>query len=403
MRFWRYKMTNKIEMNDFIGNYIQNAPNKQAIHYWDLPDGICTRITNPPKKLRIRGETFTVGKLKRTFDYDPRIEKHIRSIVNWRNKKHEIKVNFPISLLNENYVQIYSLMLSEGSYKTEFKLHVPEEEFHEMFAKCLRNLFGNLHINQAIEKGIKRSRAPKNISYLLPIPDHIPRFIIDNKEFARIYLKIAFEAEANFRYKILKNGAVNRRIKLSRNVGIDNIIKEKLPYEEGKRIYFGTLKRDFPKLANKINKRPCPTIIGEATLLKKHFDIDSSLRPEYLRINKTPFRAGRISVKWTLCIYSVNIDKFVKEIGFITKYKSQIGKKMLKVKLQRPRHFALGIMKKVAEGNVFDSNDYEKEAKTFGYQHPKVFLAKYRKKKLIKKIGHRMYQLKPVSRQHLIS
>ena len=284
-------------------------------------------------------------------------------------------------------------MLSEGSYKKGFTVHVPEEEFHDIFLNSLNKIFSKLHTNQIISKGFKLSYGPNKLRYLLPIPKIIPKFIFNNKKFAKIYLRIAFEAEGNVRYKILESGGTNRRIKLSRNIGIDNLIKNKLSYEEGERIYFGVLKRDFPKLADEILKSPCLTILGERLMLKKHFNIETSLYPEYLRINKTSFRRGKVSVKWTLTIHGTNINKFVKEIGFVGKNKEENSRKMLKVKLQRSAYFAFSIMKKVAKKGVFNSCDYSKEMIKLGYKFPMVFLSKYKRKNLIKNVGYHKYKV----------
>src|SRR3989344_3327423 len=215
--------------------YIKLAPNEKVIHYWDLPDGFCVRLNKPIKDLPFRGSTnsITIGKLKRNFGNDFKMEKNIKSILNWRNKRHEVNVKFPLNLVNKEYVEIYSLMLSEGSYNKGFILHVPEEEFHNIFFSSLNRLFVNVHINQILSKGFKLSFAPNKLRYLLPFPKHIPKFILTNREFARTYLKIAFEAESNPFYKLRKGTQVTRRIKLSRNVGIDNLIKEKLHYKEG--------------------------------------------------------------------------------------------------------------------------------------------------------------------------
>src|SRR3989344_293555 len=390
--------TNKIEINDYlIDEYIKNAPNKKLVHYWELPDGLCVKLRKPIKDVPFRGSTnsITIGKINRKFGYDSKIEKEIISLITWRNKKHEIKVKFPLSLINKEYIELYSLMLSEGSYKSESKLQVPEEEFHQIFINNLKKLFGNeILITQLISNGVKISNAPEKISYLLPITTHIPKFILENKEFAKLYLRIAFEAEANFRYKVLKTGIIQRRIKLSRNIGIDNIVKKHLPYEKGKRIYFGELKKQFPDLSKKILLNPCPIILGEAILLKKHFGINVSLCPEYLRINYTSYRRGKISVKWTMCIYSTNIETFVKEIGFITERKRLIGQQMFNIKKpHKSNYFALEIMKKVAKNNIFNSKDYTIEMLKLGYKFPRVFIAKYRKKNLIKKIVYCKYEI----------
>jgi len=382
-----------IDISKFIDGYIDNSPNQTIIHYWDLPNGIRVKLTNPPKELTVRGETFTIGKIKRVFGNSAEIEDKIISIVNWRNHKHEFSVKFPIHLTNEKYVLLYSLMLSEGSSHDEFRIHVPEEEFHAIFQDNLNSFFEHISINQSIAKNIKVSKAPECIRHLIPIPRYIPRFILEEKEFARIYLRVAFEAEGHFRYKHLKNEAVNRRIKLSRNTGIDSLIAQPLSYNIGERIPFSQIEKDNTNLAKSILNNPCPIILGEAILLKKHFDIDVSLFPEYIRINKTSFRRGKTSVKWTMYLHSINIDRFVNDIGAITERKKQLCELMGKVTLRRPNYNALKIMKQSAKNGIFSSREYSSEMLKVGYKFPEVFLSKYKKKNLIRKVDSQHYLL----------
>ena len=375
--------------------YTDSAPLLDELHYWDLPDKYCVLVENLPRKLRFRGTTqsISIGRLKRNFGKDCSIDHCIKALVTWRNKKHSFNITFPFSFINEEYVQLYSLMLSEGSHKGEFKLHVPEEEFHELFAQCLTRLFGPIQIRTTIYRNVKVSIAPKKVSFLVPIPKQIPAFIINNKEFARLYLRIAFEAEANFRYKLLKTGCIQRKIKISRNYGIDGLVDTVLPYREAERIYIGRLKKEFPELVAKIIKNPCPTIVGEKILLKKHFDIETSLYPEYIRINKTTIRRGKISVKWTMNIHGENIDKFVKEIGCITEKKRVVLCRMHLVGKRRSNYTALKIMKTIARGNIFDLNDYALEMFKQGYKYPDVFLSKYKLRNLIERVSSRTYRI----------
>jgi len=157
-------------------------------------------------------------------------------------------------------------MASEGSKNTEFRLHVPEEFFHEMFIDNLTYLFGKSikkYIIQRQDKKILRTTAPAIIRYLIPIPEHIPRIILLNKKYSKRYLQIAFEAEGSPIYIKSK-----RYISLKRNVGITNIVKERLNYPEEKRIYAKQLRKDYPNLIGTILKHPPKLILGEHLLLK---------------------------------------------------------------------------------------------------------------------------------------
>ena len=241
----------------------------------------------------------------RIYGKDLEINKLITFLLNWRNKQHKVNVSFPLSLIKDDYVKLYSLMLSEGSFRNEFKLQVPEKEFHNMFKVSLKNLFGDMLITKRVYNGVPFTMAPAKISHLLPIPKHIPKFILENKEFARIYLRIAFEAEGSLHLYKHKTGT-HRRIKLSRNIGIDNLVDKKLPYKEGIRVYRGILKKEFPEPLNKITENPCSIILGEFYMLRKHFGVEARIDPEYIRINKTSHRRGKISVKWTLTIHAKN-------------------------------------------------------------------------------------------------
>ena len=98
-----------------------------------MPDSVCVKVNNLPKKIKFRGKDriITIGRLKKIFGQNKKINGYIRCIFTSISKKKEFKINLPITLTNEYYTQLYSLMLSEGSYKTEFRIHVPEEEFHQ--------------------------------------------------------------------------------------------------------------------------------------------------------------------------------------------------------------------------------------------------------------------------------
>jgi hypothetical protein len=243
--------------------YTEKAPDIKEINFWDLPHGTCVGFENPPENLILRGntKTITVGRLLRIYGKDSGINKKITYLLNWRNKRHKVNVSFPLSLVKDDYVKLYSLMLSEGSFRNEFKLQVPEEEFYNMFTVSLKNLFGDLLITRSVYNEVPLTMAPEKISCLLPMPKHIPKFILENKEFARIYLRIAFEAEGSLQLLKHKTGTL-RRIKLSRNLGIDNLVDKELSYKEGVRIYKGILKKEFPEILNKITENPLFNNIG---------------------------------------------------------------------------------------------------------------------------------------------
>jgi hypothetical protein len=224
---------------------------------------------------------------------------------------------------------------------------------------------------------------------LLHIPQHIPRFILQNKEFARSYLKIAFESEG---YAYLKDS--KRYIRLVRNMGIDSLIKETLNYADGTRIAFGRFKREHPLIAEEIKQHLPATLLGEKLILKHHFDIESTLLPERILINKTNFRRGKRSIRWSLCIYADSIDRFIKEINFLSKKKKKICKEMSKIKANKPAYFCLKIMEKVSKSNnIFKAKDFRTEMKKMGYVTPQKYLWFYKKKNKIQHISKGVYKI----------
>lgn len=283
-------------------------------------------------------------------------------------------------------------MLSEGDFKNTFKIQVPEEIFHNIFRTSLIKLFGP-QISSTIKQkvyndGVKISYTTKIICNILPIPEHIPKFILQNKEFARTYLNIAFESEG---YAYLK-GSI-RYIRLTRNIGIDNLITESLNYADGTRVAFGRFKKEYPLIAEKIKKHLPITLLGEQLILKHHFNIESTLLPERVLVNKTNFRRGKTSVKWSLCIYADSIDRFIKEINFLTKKKKKICREMGKIKANKPAYFCLKIMKKVSKNNFFKAKDFKVEMKKLGYVTPQKYLWFYKKKNKIQHIPIGVYRV----------
>ena len=165
-----------------------------------------------------------------------------------------LNVNFPIKLENHEYTTLYSLMLSEGSTSSEFSLNVPEQFFHERFKIKIGNLISedfSKNIAVDFQNGFKRSRAPAKIRHLIPVSEHIPKFILLNKELAREYLKIAFEAEGS---PILNKNQIKRYIKLSRYVDISKYVNVELPPD--RRVYTGEIQEKYPLLYDKIKEFP---------------------------------------------------------------------------------------------------------------------------------------------------
>ena len=374
--------------------YLNDAPEICNVHFWDLPKGTPVGLKSKPENLNLRGhtQTVTVRRLLKLYGQNSEIEKNIKFLLNWRNKNHRINVRFPLSLKNVHYVKLYALMISEGSFNSEFRLQVPEKEFHTIFVESLEALFRDVMISHRIDNNVPITYAPAKISSLLPMPRHIPRFILNNKEFSRIYLRIAFEAEGSLHLIKHKTGT-HRRIKLSRNLGIDDLVVETLHYQKLTRIYKGALEKDYPQLFARISQNPCPTILGELYMLKKHFDVDAKIVPEYIRINKTSFRRGKISVKWTLTIHGQNINRFIDEVGFVTKGKIEKSRELLKIHSHRRRHFALTIIDAVKNDDVFTRFDFMSKMDALGYTNAQCFLYRYLKQGKIKRLERGKYLL----------
>ncbi|MBU3896936.1 MAG: hypothetical protein KJ697_03320 [Nanoarchaeota archaeon] len=361
--------------------YVQLAPIIGKIHYWDLPKEITINLKTK-EKMKLKNLLNLYGK-------DKYIEKKIEAISHAGNKMH---ISFPLKLRNIDYVKLYALMISEGYFKREFSIHVPEEEFHSIFKNTLKNIFNQNVINaQNLVVSCFKTRATKFIRYLIPIPEYIPRFIVKSKDYSREYLKIAFEAEAYPHYSTPRTG-IKRYIKLARSVDISDIAKE-VKYEESKRISFGKLKREYPAIIKKIDKRPPVTLLGEYYMLQEHFNIFSVMKPDSLRVNKTEYKRGKISMRWCLYIYSDSLDKFIREINFITKRKKLITAKMKKVKGQKRKFSTVKIMKLVSKNNIFITKDVVKKMKELGYKSPYSFIWKYNKRGIIKKISRGKYKI----------
>lgn len=371
--------------------YYRDAPSIKEINYWDLPKNNFIKLNSIPKGVKMRGQTITPKRLVEQIKKDPLVNKQVDSIQFLRNSR-KLSLNLPLSLDDINFVNLHSLMVSEGSCNSEFRLHVPEKFFHDIFVKSLSNLLGNelkKLIIQKKNKNILRSTAPAIIRNILPINEHIPKIILKNKEYCRKYLQISFEAEGS---PILVGS--KRYISLKRNTSVDKIIKTKLSYPEERRIYIKKFVEDYPSLINLVKSNPSKALLGEHLILKKYFDIDSSIKPECIRINKTNYRCGgKIAVRWALYIYANSINKFIKEIDFISKDKKAKTREMLKIKGNNKQYFSLDILKKIAKENIVKRSDFVREMKKLGYISPQAYLWRYVKKGILKKTERGKYKL----------
>ena len=369
--------------------YIKSSPNFKETKWQDLPEWISLVLKKLPK---IEYKNFvTIRKLKE-LNKKEGINRNILGIRRKISGKETFRIKFPINLDSIDYVKLYALMVSEGSYRTEFSLNVPEKELHELFRDSIKKILSK-EISDSIKYDYNheflRARAPAILRYIFPIPNKIPKLIIKNKEFAREYLKVAFECEGS---PILNKKQHKRYIKLSRYTDITKFVSnEKIPLM--KRIYIGKVKKEYPLLFEQASKNPPDTLLGEQILLEKHFNIDSKLQLEAIRKNKVDNRAGKITARWVLFIYANNIDKFIREIAFISERKNQILEEMKKIKGNNPQYFALKIMQKVSKNKIFRAKEFNKEMKKFGYTSPQKYIWSYNKKGLLRRIKEGHYQI----------
>ncbi len=374
-----------------INEYLEKSQKYKRVDWWELSDEIKLKLKNLPKDIKSLGNFITVRRLKKSADKNL-ISHEIIGIKKELFGKKCFNLHFPINLDNEYYARLYALMISEGSCTTEFSLHVPENEFHELFKESIQNLLSKETADLIkIDKnnGVLRSRAPAIVRKIIPMPETIPYLILKNKELAREYLKVAFEAEGS---PIIDKKRYKRYIKLSRYVNVTNFVeKENLPREE--RIYSGTIKKQYPELFNKIKDYPPETLLGEQVLLKKHFDIDSNLVLEAIRNNKTDLRCGKITARWVLFIYANNIDKYIKEIGFITKEKIIKIEKMKLFKGNRPQYSTLDLIKRIEKDNHFLRKEFVIEMTKLKYKSPSCYLGRYEKNGLIKRVRKGVYKI----------
>jgi hypothetical protein len=284
-------------------------------------------------------------------------------------------------------------MISEGSYRTEFSLNVPEKEFHQIFKESLKTLISKkILIKKDFNNNHERSRAPTITRYLLPFPNHLPLVLFKNKDFAREYLRIAFESEGG---PIFDLSMSKKYIKMSRSNSVANLFPNH-NLIEGKRLFVKEIKKYYLKQYELMIRNPDDLILGEHILLKYWFGIDSVLKLESIRLNKLGNRKGKISAKWVLYIYGGDdLEKFRDEIGFLTKNKKKKCDEMLeKIPSRKKQYTALSIMKKIQKGNIFSSKEFNKEMKKLGYVSPQKFIWDYqRNKKIIARIKRGEYRL----------
>lgn len=373
-----------------IQKYVEQFPSKEEIHFWDLPSNTLLGFNKTPKRVDLRGKWITKRKILEQVGKDDITEKSITELVLHKSLNRSVKIGFPIQLSNIHYTKLFALMSSEGSAKTEFALHVPEKEFHEIFEQEIIHLLGqNIkpHIKKHKWKGVHRSRAPAVIRYLIPIYKFIPGIIMENKEFSRRYLRIAFEAEGSPIYSGNK-----RYISLKRNIGLRESIQKKVKYPAEKRIYFKKLEKDYPDIAKEIKNNPPKLLLGEFLMLKEYFKLRPKIEVEAIRINKTDNRFGKVSARWALYLYAEDVNKFIREVGFITPRKQRKGKKMLQIEPRKRQYYAFEIMKQLQEqyGEIKRSEFIKKMD---NYTTPQTYLWRYEKKGIIKRIARGRYEI----------
>jgi len=381
--------------------YQRNSLKDASISWWDLHKGTKVGFRRPPLGITLRGETITVKRLLSVFGKDPSLNKKITHVMSAIKNPIKLRLSFPIDLNNLAYVHLYALMISEGSKRSEFAIHVPELEFHQLFRESIKDLLGADFadsIREGSHAGVGRSRASCLVRYLVPLPQHIPHLVMANKEYAREYLRVAFEAEGS---AILNLQNHKRYIKLSRNIDVTPLLKGKLNYPIGQRIFFGQFKKEHPNLAINLLKLLPELLYGECLLLNYHFGIRTKLNLENIRINKTNLRAGKISAKWVLYIYADSIDRFIEELGFISERKNHILQEMKSITPRKQKFSSFDIITRISQNGTFRSLDFEKEMRKLGYKSPRAYLSRYIKAGLIRNIRRGVYSITCMSTRRL--
>lgn len=382
-------MVKMLTIDDPFSKYFKESSSIEKINWWDLPLNVKLGLIKLPQDIKKLGNFTSIRRLTLSR-YPDKITQNIFSIKKEMTGDKKIAVNFPISLKNNEYAKLYALMVSEGSYKTEFGVNVPEKEFHDLFRESLLKLISEeccKQIKSDFNNNVQRSRAPAIVRYLIPVPKIIPKVILEDRELSRDYLRVVFEAEGS---PIFDNNH-KRYIKLTRYRNITPFVSCEL--QESKRIFSGTIKKDYPSLWEKIKIFPPETLLGEHLLLKEHFDIDSKLVLEAIRKNITDLRAGKVTARWVLLIYAKNINRFIERINFMSDKKRDICKLMLRLRANNPQYSTLRIIKEIAKNNYFKRKDFIQKMKEVGYKTPGAFLWRYEKKKLIRRKEKGIYQL----------
>lgn len=372
-----------------MNEYINNCSIKQETNWFDLPISCYVLINKKgEKKQKVR----LIKKLIDEAGKDKNINENIKGI-RISMKKGILDLKFPVNLNQIEYIKLYSLMISEGSFNTEFSLNVPEKEFHQIFKNSLKKLISrNILIKKDFNHDYERSRAPAITRYLIPFPNHLHSILFKNKDFAREYLRIAFEAEGSPIFNLKRH---KKYIKMSRNNSVTGLFQNR-NLVEGKRVFINEIKKYHTKQYEQIIKNPDDLILGEHLLMKYWFDIDSTLKLESIRLNKIGNGKGKISSKWVLYIYSgEDIKKFRDEIGFITENKKKKCDEMLKkIPSRRKQYTALKIMKQIQKDSIFSTKEFNKEMKKLGYVSPQKYIWDYMKnKKIIKRVKRGEYRL----------
>jgi hypothetical protein len=376
---------------NLLKEYKKNAPILNESNWFDLPKGTNVLLKNFPKEIQKMGRLITIKRLLSYFGKDKSLNGKIIGIKPSQNKEI-FSIRFPINLRTKEYVQLYALMISEGSFRTEFSLNVPEEEFHNIFKESLKKIISdNLKIVVDENSGIKRSRASALIREILPFYKHLPALLFKDKILAREYLRVVFEAEGS---PILNLNKHKKYLKLSRNSDVSDFFDKETGLIEGKRVFINAIKKYYPTIFKKIVNFPNITLLGEHLLLKDYFNIDSDIKLESIRLNRIDNRCGGISAKWVLYIYSENVNKFIEQIGFISNVKNEICNKMKQISSQRPKYFAVKIMKNIQKNKIFYAKDFMFEMKKLGYKSPQKFLWDYTaNKKILRRIGKAKYKI----------
>ena len=172
--------------------YYRKSFTKQEIHYWDLPDTMIVGFIELPPNVLPKGKNISIRKLKQQVGNNKRAERKIKFLF-VKRKNLRIKIKFPIKLNNIYYVRLYALMKSEGSFKSEFALHVPELFFHKVFYKSLQELLGNeikYFIQTKKNKGILRTRANRIVRNLIPLNEYNRHYTVYLSYFILLYSKL---------------------------------------------------------------------------------------------------------------------------------------------------------------------------------------------------------------------